>query len=188
MTFLDQERRHPVVSAVVCGAAVAVLLALVLPAWAIVIPVTDKITLDFGPLPPWIGAVVAFAVYWEARKARKAAAEAVRVAAGVAVKVDGLLTDRDLSKVREGVRDGLRQGEVKAEALLEGQRQGAETERASVAAVHSTLPGAAPAVGSKSPLPVADDRTATASERVAEATERSADATARVATATEGKK
>lgn len=80
----------------------------------------------------------------------------------VALKVDGMLVQRDAAKVAEGERKGKQAGEDMAAVLAEGQRQGRE-ERG----IRSN----------GEPLPVADDRTAIAAERSATATERVATAT-----------
>lgn len=82
-------------------------------------------------------------------------------------KVDGMLVTRDASNVAIGEMKGKHAAELIAEALKEGQRQGREMaiEETRVPVLHAT-----------GPLPVADDRTATAAERSATATERVADA------------
>lgn len=83
-----------------------------------------------------------------------------------------------LAGLHEGEAKGVRAGEDIARTLAEGQKQGAETERASAQA-NSGLSTVMPS--GTSPIPVADERTATAAERSATATER-------VATAAETKK
>lgn len=140
--------RHPIVDGLACGGAFAIVASLTMPAWAIAIQITDKITIDLGPLPAWGGFLVAFAVYWEARSARKHAEssvtiskEAVTISKSVAEKVDGMLVDRDKAKVQEGAKDEKVRGEEKAVTLAEGQRQGVETERASVAAAAAVPSG-----------------------------------------------
>lgn len=163
--------------------ATAILFSYIPPAWAVSVPIGNLFVVDLGDLPPWIGALVALAIWWDAHQAKKKAAEAVAKASvgvakieAVAHQIDGLLAERDKTKVREGEAKGKQAGVEAAEQLAEGQRQGRDTERESVAAATAGLPAAAPLAG-KQPLPVADDRTGAASDRVAQATERLADAT-----------
>lgn len=99
------------------------------------------------------------------------AAEALEVAKATATKIDGMLVDRDKANYAEGEKKEAARGKEIADQLAEGQRQGREEERASR---ESLTPA-----DNKAPLPVADDRTATASERVADASERTASATER---------
>lgn len=98
--------QHPVIDGVACGVAFfvisTILISVAFPALAVSIPITERFVIDLGDLPPWIAAIVAIAVYWEARKAKQHAAEAVAVSKDVAIKVDGVLADRDKGKVAEG--------------------------------------------------------------------------------------
>lgn len=175
----------------IAGGAIFTLIAYffiyaVLPAWAVTFPVGPYVV-DLGALAPWIGIVVTLFIWWDARKAKQKAAEAVTKVEAVAVQIDGLLADRDRAKVVEGEVRGEKRGADAALQLAEGQRQGIEmAERASAVAKAASEPTRI--ADPSAPLPVADDRTATASERVAEATERSAVAGERVAQATEEQK
>lgn len=103
-----------------------------------------------------------------AKKAEEAGLKAVTIAESTAKQIDGLLKDRDAAKVEEGKVSGAAAAAVTAEVLKEGQRQGAETERASVAAANPHQSGniSVPVTGSV-PVPVTD----AAALRVAEATE-----------------
>lgn len=118
-----------------------------------------------------------------AAEAAAKAAEAVEISKVVAVKVDGLLADRDKQNVREGEQRGKAAGEEAARQLAEGQRQGRESEREGVASAKVVMTASA-----DQPIPVTDDRVAVASERVAVATEAATKATERVADEAEKKK
>lgn len=81
-----------------------------------------------------------------------------------------------LAGMHEGEAKGRLAGEDAARTLAEGQKQGAEIERASVAAATITLQPVAIAHAAL-PVPVVDDRAAAIAERSVAATERIADAT-----------
>lgn len=82
--------------------------------------------------------------------------------------------------IAEGVALQRVKGEETAKTLAEGQRQGMEIAAAVAAAAAGAPTPAAPAhAGEKPPLPVADDKTATAAERSADAQERTAEAAER---------
>lgn len=171
--------QHPLILGLACGAAAflaaTIFVATIPPAWAVSFPVGNLFVVELGELPPWITAIVFLLTWWEAHRAKKIAKEGVVKIDAVATQIDGLLVDRDKSKVREGEVKGKLAGEATAATLAEGQRQGAASERASVAAANPTaMP--VPTDGKK-PLPVADDRTAHAAERSAAAQERTAAAT-----------
>lgn len=118
----------------------------------------------------------------KAEQAAVKAAEAAAISREVAVKIDGLLADRDKHNIREGEQKGKLAGEEAARQLAEGQRQGRESEREGVASAKVVM---AP---TDQPIPVKDDRVAVASERVAAATEAATKATERVADEAEKKK
>lgn len=96
------------------------------------------------------------------------AAEAVEIAKGVSVKIDGMLADRDKANVEKGENKEAARGKDVAAALREGQLQGVADERAS----RESLVLAA----SDTPVKVADKLTQDATERSANALERTADA------------
>lgn len=123
----------------------------------------------------------------DAREARAQAQRAAMVAGLEVVKkqTDGVIAQVTALATSTGRIEGEHAATTKAAdtalTLALGQQQGRDAERESIAA--KTI-----ITDRETPLPVLDDRTASASERVAEATERSADAAQRVASAAEEKK
>lgn len=170
--------QHPVTDGVACGVAFfiasSLLIGVAFPAWAVTIPITDSIVINLGDLQPWIASIIAFAVYWEMRKTKQKAAEAVEVSREVAIKVDGVMADRDKAKVKEGQQREKIAGEEKAETLAQGQKEGRDNALASVAAATKSAP--ALAKKNDSEIPVTDVRATEAAERTADAMVRVADA------------
>lgn len=120
-----------------------------------------------------------------------AAADAARIEAALArtdirqigTQIDGLLAQKTISDKKEGAREATIISDEKARTLAQGQQQGREIERESVAASVQAS-GQLIATASPSPVPVIDDTVATAIEKVGDALENSAKATQHVADAT----
>lgn len=177
----------PILKGVAGGAAFVIvallLVTFVLPAWAVSFPIPGGYVVDLGELAPWIGILVTLVIWRDARQARQLAGKAVAKIEAAAVQIDGLLTERDRAKVIEGEAKGEKKGVEAAQQLAEGQRQGIEMERASVAAkAGGSVPSA-----SGGPLPVEDDKVAEIGRRIAAATEKAADAQELIADKTEDK-
>lgn len=117
-----------------------------------------------------------------------AAARAKRAETATALvshQIDGLLTDRDEAKKKEGAALADIASDREAALLARGQKEGRDNERARWVQTQQGPQQTLEGVKEKAPVAVADERTAEASERVAAATERAADATER---ATDSKK
>lgn len=138
----------PILKGVAGGAmfviVTSLLISFVLPAWAVSFPIGPYV-IDLGEIAPWIGIGVTLFIWYDAREAKKKASEAAALAGtavtkieAAAVQIDGLLAERDKAKVIEGEARGQQAGEHTARTLAQGQAEGREAERSSVAAKSET--------------------------------------------------
>lgn len=146
--------------------------------------------ISLGDFLQWFILIAALAALLKAWGAERKSSEGVDKITTVSDRIDGMLTERDKAKVREGEEIALRAGAEAAEQLARGRREGREDaersfQKVAIPVIAATGLGG---VNNGDETPVKDRRVASATERIAEASERTSAAGERVAAAAEEEK
>lgn len=133
--------QHPIVRGAVGVAAFVVVAEITLDvlqpvAWAaVMIPLTERITISLGDLPQWVIAIVAAGGFWKAYNAEKHAREAVGKIEEVRHETNSMRTAIEASKLAQGKREGRAEvrDEIAAEKVV--QREDAVADAATAAKI-----------------------------------------------------